>query len=144
MKAMKVWGSMRKIQQLALIVAAAGGLSTIGAGVSIADAPAGYNGVVPSSAPLPTSPGPAPQAAAPAPAPGPQVAPQAAPRVAPEVEVPQVFAPQPAPQVNPQFNPQVDPLINPLISPNVPQVNPFGLGHLAAPLVGQVDLPGTF
>ncbi|WP_241777953.1 hypothetical protein [Streptomyces sp. CT34] len=59
--------------------------------------------------------------------------------------MPQVFSPQPspqvAPQVNPQFNPAVNPLVNPLVSPDVPQVNPLGLGRLAAPPVGNVDLP---
>ncbi|MCZ0992511.1 hypothetical protein O1L44_04385 [Streptomyces noursei] len=61
--------------------------------------------------------------------------------MAPQVSVPQVFSPQPAPRVSPQVNPQVNPLVNPLISPDVPQVSPLGMGRLAAPPLGQLDLP---
>ena len=49
---------MRKIHKAALVVAAAGGLSAIGAGVSHADAYPGYYGGAPAA---PYYPAPAPQ-----------------------------------------------------------------------------------
>ncbi|MDF3146367.1 hypothetical protein PBV88_35355, partial [Streptomyces sp. T21Q-yed] len=83
---------MRKLHKAALVVAAAGGLTAIGAGVSEAADyyPAGYNG-----APAPAPEYPAPQYA---PAPAPYYAPpQYAPAPAPQYAPPQ-YAPAPAPQ----------------------------------------------
>ncbi|MFH8568008.1 hypothetical protein [Streptomyces sp. NPDC017993] len=114
---------MRKLQQVALIVAAAGGLSATGAGVGIADAPVGYNGVAPQAA----APQAAPQATAwtasqatshayGSGATPQQAAPQAAPAPA--------AAPQQAPQVSPQLNPQLNPQLSPMVSQVVPQSAP--------------------
>ncbi|MGG7572303.1 hypothetical protein [Streptomyces sirii] len=119
---------MRKLQQVAIVVAAVGALSTFGAGVSFADggpqvtawavsqsaagataqggSPHGGYGhqaapqAVTPQAPAPqAAPQPAPQAQAPAPQVAPQPAPQApAPQAAPQ-PAPQAVAPQaPAPQ----------------------------------------------
>ncbi|MFG2285072.1 hypothetical protein ACGFOU_03215 [Streptomyces sp. NPDC048595] len=112
---------MRKLQQVAIVVAAVGALSTFGAGVSFADGGpqvtawavsqsaagataqggsphGGYGGYGHQAAPQAVTPqAPAPQAA-PQPAPQPQApAPQAAPQPAPQAPAPQA-APQPAPQ----------------------------------------------
>ncbi|MCF1599597.1 hypothetical protein L0P92_39510, partial [Streptomyces muensis] len=76
---------MRKLHKAALVVAAAGGLTAIGAGVSeAADYPVGYSGAAPAPAPE----YPAPQYA---PAPPPQyAAPQYAPAPPPNAGPPQV------------------------------------------------------
>ncbi|WP_043267769.1 hypothetical protein [Streptomyces sp. CT34] len=114
---------MRKLQQIALVVAAAGGLSTIGAGASSADAPVGYNGAVPPTAPQNEGPQAASWTAAGATSHtygshgGPQAAPQAA--------APQSVSPQAGPQVNPQLNPQLSPQLSPAVSQVLP--------HAAAP-----------
>ncbi|MGV9646520.1 hypothetical protein ACWDSB_35630, partial [Streptomyces sp. NPDC003514] len=86
---------MRKLHKAALVVAAAGGLTAIGAGVSeAADYPVGYSGAAPAPAPG----YPAPQYAAPAPAPAPAYqAPQQYAAPAPQYQAPQ-YAPAPAPQ----------------------------------------------
>ncbi|MFJ8671687.1 hypothetical protein [Streptomyces sp. NPDC093589] len=111
---------MRKLQQVALIVAAAGGLSAVTAGVSSADGPVGYNGAAPPAAPQQN----APQAAtwsasqATAHAYGSQAAPQQA---APQQAAPQSIAPQQAPQVSPQLNPQLNPQLSPQVSQLTPQ-----------------------
>ncbi|MER6032467.1 MULTISPECIES: hypothetical protein [unclassified Streptomyces] len=96
---------MRKLQHVALVIAAAGGLSAVGAGPSSA-APATYNGTVPppvsqpdaqaasatsSQATAQTYGSPAPRQAAAAPERGAEV----------------------APQLNPQLNPQISPQISP-------------------------------
>ncbi|MFE0189346.1 hypothetical protein [Streptomyces sp. NPDC058989] len=122
---------MRKLQQVAIVVAAVGALSTFGAGVSLADggpqvtawavsqsaagasAQGGHGGYGHQAAPQAATPqAPAPQAAPqPAPqAPAPQAAPQPAPQaVAPQAPAPQA-APQPAPQAPaPQAAPQPEP-----------------------------------
>ncbi|MFE1771707.1 hypothetical protein [Streptomyces sp. NPDC059008] len=126
---------MRKLQQVAIVVAAVGALSTFGAGVSLADggpqvtawavsqsaagasAQGGHGGyghqaapqAATPQAPAPqAAPQPAPQAPAPqaAPQPAPAPAPQAAPQPAPQ-PAPQAVAPQaPAPQAAPQPAPQ--------------------------------------
>ncbi|MFF8725505.1 hypothetical protein ACF073_03300 [Streptomyces sp. NPDC015171] len=101
---------MRKLQQVALVVAAAGGLTAVGAGPSSAATPAyGY-------APPPVSQPDAEAAAATSSQASVQTygspAPQAAPQRGTEV----------APQLNPQLNPQ----INPQISPQAPQPAPGG------------------
>ncbi|MEV5879335.1 hypothetical protein AB0L75_34955 [Streptomyces sp. NPDC052101] len=92
---------MRKLQQVALIVAAAGGLSAAGAGPSSAVAPE-YNGGYPPPVSQPDAQASAAtSAAATAQSYGPQ-APQ---------------APQRGADVTPQVNPNLSPQINPQISP---------------------------
>ncbi|MBV7699291.1 hypothetical protein [Streptomyces sp. TRM70350] len=100
---------MRKLQQVALVVAAAGGLSAIGTGSSVADAPVAYNG----AAPLPIGQQDAQAGAWTAaqaashtngsPAPMYQAAPQQPAEVSPQIN------PQLSPQLNPQLNPQSSP-----------------------------------
>ncbi|MEU6772665.1 hypothetical protein [Streptomyces sp. NPDC046759] len=93
---------MRKLHRVALVVAAAGGLSAVGAGPSSAAAPA-YN----SGAPLPVS----------------QPDAQAASATSAQANA-QTYgspaaqqAPQRGAEVTPQLNPQLSPQINPQISP---------------------------
>ncbi|MFI9047578.1 hypothetical protein [Streptomyces sp. NPDC053427] len=123
---------MRKLQQLAIVVGAVAGLSSLGAGVGFADAPLQYQGAsyhgpqatawatsqsaagassqggdsyAPHAAPQVMAPQPAPQVMAPQPAPqpAPQVmAPQPAPQAIAPQPAPQAIAPQPAPQPAPQ------------------------------------------
>ncbi|MFL4906063.1 hypothetical protein ACJ6WF_23520 [Streptomyces sp. MMS24-I2-30] len=100
---------MRKLHQVALVVAAAGGLSAVGAGPSSA-APAAYNGAVPTPVSQPDA-----QAA------------QAASASSAQATAQTYGAPaqQPAPQrgteVSPQVNPQLNPQFNPQITPQAPQ-----------------------
>ncbi|MEU0333233.1 hypothetical protein [Streptomyces sp. NPDC006193] len=101
---------MRKLQHVALVVAAAGGLSAVGAGPSYA-APAGHNG----AAPPPVSQQDA-QAAA---ATSSQATAQTYGSPAPQQAAPPRRATEVAPQVNPQLNPQ----ISPQISPPAPQAH---------------------
>lgn len=104
---------MRKLHQVALIAAAASGLSAIGAGPSVADAPVGYGGTAPApvgqpdvqatswgssqasaqSSNLPTAHGhatPAPQRGADV---SPQVSPQLSPKISPQVNQQPAAAP---------------------------------------------------
>ncbi|MFF7163992.1 hypothetical protein ACFZBP_21995 [Streptomyces sp. NPDC008086] len=99
---------MRKLHQVALVVAAASGLSAIGAGPSVADAPVGYGGTAPvpvgqpdvqatgwgsSQASAQSSNSPTAQGrAAAAPQRGADVSPQVSPQLSPKI----------SPQVNPQ------------------------------------------
>ncbi|WP_043267781.1 hypothetical protein [Streptomyces sp. CT34] len=96
---------MRTLQRVAIVVAAVGCLSTVGAGVSLADGgPEANAWAVSSSAAGATSRGGGyggEQAA-------PQPAPQAAPQPMPQAPAPQA-APQPAPQPMPQPAPQAAP-----------------------------------
>jgi hypothetical protein len=96
---------MRKFQHVALVVAAAGGLSAIGVGPSVADAPVAYGNSAPPPGPAMAGAFTATQATAHAS--GGPVQRQAAPAQPAEV----------APQVNPQFNPQINPHIS---SPSTP------------------------
>ncbi|MFF4502990.1 hypothetical protein [Streptomyces sp. NPDC001401] len=97
---------MRKFQHVALVVAAAGGLSAIGVGPSVADAPVTYGNSAPPPGPAMAGAFTATQATAHTS--GSPTAPrQAAPQQPAEV----------APQVNPQFNPQLNPHIS---SPSAP------------------------
>ncbi|MGG2459550.1 hypothetical protein ACO0M4_06955 [Streptomyces sp. RGM 3693] len=115
---------MRKLQQIALVVAAAGGLSTIGAGASQADAPAGYNGAAPPTAPQHEDPQAASWTASGATshAYGSQGSPQ---QGAPQSAVPQqAAAPQAGPQVSPQLNPQLNPQLSPQVAHILPQSGP--------------------
>ncbi|MEV6169111.1 hypothetical protein AB0L99_12900 [Streptomyces sp. NPDC051954] len=101
---------MRKLQQVALVVAAAGGLSTVGAGPSFS-APVAYNG-----APPPVSQPDAQAAAltssqATSHSSGPAMQRQAAPQRGADV------SPQVNPQLSPQFNPQITPQAAPQAAP---------------------------
>ncbi|MEU9476517.1 hypothetical protein [Streptomyces sp. NPDC048191] len=95
---------MRKLQQVALIVAAAGGLSAVGAGPSSA-APA-YNG----AAPTPVSQPDAQAASA-----------TSAQATTQSYGTPQQAYPQRGTEVTPQVNPQLNPQISPQISSPTPQ-----------------------
>ncbi|WP_031478972.1 hypothetical protein [Streptomyces bicolor] len=97
---------MRKLQQVALVVAAASGLSAIGAGPSAADAPVAYRG---------TTPAPVGQQDAQA---------HTWTRSQASVQTPgnpnyaqRPAAPQRGAEVSPQVSPQLSPQINPQISP---------------------------
>ncbi|MFG2359656.1 hypothetical protein [Streptomyces sp. NPDC048521] len=99
---------MRKLHKVALIVAAAGGLSGAGAGPSSAVVPATANGVAPPPVSQPDA-----QAASTANA---QATAQTYGSPAP-----QQAAPQRSTQVAPQVNPQLNPQISPQISSQAPQ-----------------------
>jgi len=90
---------MRKFQHVALVVAAAGGLSAIGVGPSVAASPVAYGNSAPPPGPAMAGAFTATQATAHAS--GGPVQRQAAPAQPAEV------APQVNPQVNPQFNPHI-------------------------------------
>ncbi|MFD7166569.1 hypothetical protein [Streptomyces violascens] len=93
---------MRKFQQVALVFAAAGGLSAIGVGSSSAVAPVAYNGAAPPPIGQPDTAhaSSSSQAVARSYTPQPQG----------------MSLPQPS-EVSPQINPQLNPLISPQISP---------------------------
>ncbi|NUT25235.1 MAG: hypothetical protein HOV84_04755 [Streptomyces sp.] len=98
---------MRKLQQVALVVAAASGLSAIGAGPSVADAPVPYRGATPP--PVGQQDAQAhtwtrSQASVSTPG-GHQAPPQ------------RMAAPQRGAEVSPQVSPQLSPQINPQLSP---------------------------
>lgn len=98
---------MRKLHQVALVVAAAGGLSAVGAGPSSAAAPAynGYNG----AAPPPVS----------------QLDAQAASATSAQASTQTYGTPQQAPQRGAEVTPQVNPTLSPSISPQIsPQATP--------------------
>ncbi|MQY32409.1 hypothetical protein SRB17_03570 [Streptomyces sp. RB17] len=110
---------MRKLHRVALVVAAAGGLSAVGAGPSSAAVPA-YGG----GAPLPVS---QPDAQADS-ATSSQASVQSYGSPAPYA------APQHGAEVTPQVNPNLSPQVNPQLSPQAaPQPAPGGL-------VGQTNL----
>ncbi|WP_328782595.1 hypothetical protein OIE52_19785 [Streptomyces canus] len=99
---------MRKLQQIALVVAAAGGLTAVGAGSSSAVTPVALNGAVPPPVSQPDA-----QAAT---ATSAQATTQS--YGSPAV---QQAAPQRGTQVAPQLNPQLNPQINPQLSSPAPQ-----------------------
>ncbi|MET7732362.1 hypothetical protein ABZT02_13445 [Streptomyces sp. NPDC005402] len=99
---------MRKFQRFALVVAAAGGLSAVGAGQSSAVTPVAFNGAVPPPVSQPDA-----QAAS---ATSAQATTQTYGSPAP-----QQSAPQRGTQVAPQLNPQLNPQINPQLSSPAPQ-----------------------
>lgn len=99
---------MRKLRRVALVVAAAGGLTAVGAGPSSAVTPAAYNGAVPPPVSQPDA-----QAASAASA---QATAQSYGSPAP-----QQAPPQRGTEVAPQINPQLNPQINPQLSPPAPQ-----------------------
>ncbi|MGW2722098.1 hypothetical protein [Streptomyces sp. NPDC001492] len=96
---------MRKFQHVALVVAAAGGLSAIGVGPSVADAPVAYGNSAPPPGPAMAGAFTATQATA-------RTSGSPAPRQAAPAQPAEV-----APQVNPQINPQLSPHIS---SPSAP------------------------
>ncbi len=117
---------MRKLQQIALVVAAAGGLSSIGAGVSVADAPVGY-GPTPQNAPGPD---------------GNQAAAWTASgatshaygsRGGPQHAAPQSVAQPQGAQVSPQVNPQISPHLSPQVAQVLPQSAPSEQNNLFRP-----------
>jgi hypothetical protein len=111
---------MRKLQQVALIVAAAGGLSAVGAGPSSA-APMAYDGTAPTPVSQPDV-----QAAS-------ATSAQAA---AQTYGTPQQSYPQRGTEVAPQLNPQFNPQISPQISSPAPQTaqgGPVGQTNLFRP-----------
>ncbi|OEJ21385.1 hypothetical protein AR457_36760 [Streptomyces agglomeratus] len=110
---------MRKFQHIALVVAAAGGLSAVGAGSSSAVTPVAYNG-----APPPVS-QPDAQAASASSA---QASAQTYGSPASRQAAPQQASPQRGAQVNPQVNPQLNPQINPQLTPQAPQAARNGQG----------------
>ncbi|MFJ9814595.1 hypothetical protein ACIRU3_04855 [Streptomyces sp. NPDC101151] len=111
---------MRKLQQVALVVAAAGGLSAVGAGPSFADAPIAYNGAVPPPVSQPDA--------------------QAASWTGSQASAQTYGAPAAQRQADPQQGADVSPQINPQLNPQLnPQVNPQN-SQQAAP--GQGDLAG--
>lgn len=112
---------MRKLHQVALVVAAASGLSAIGAGPSVADAPVAYRGTTPppvgqrdaqahswtrSQASVQTS-------GTPSYGQQREAAPQRGAEVSPQV------SPQLSPQLNPQLSPQPAPASGPLDQANL-------------------------
>ncbi|WP_406216285.1 hypothetical protein [Streptomyces canus] len=101
---------MRKLQQIALVVAAAGGLTAVGAGSSSAVTPVAFNGAVPPPVSQPDA-----QAAT---ATSAQATTQSYGSPAVQQAAP---APQRGTQVAPQLNPQLNPQINPQLSSPAPQ-----------------------
>ncbi|MFE3639320.1 hypothetical protein [Streptomyces cellostaticus] len=113
---------MRKLQHVALVIAAAGGLSAVGAGPSSA-APAAYGGTVPTPVSQPDA-----QAASAASA---QATAQTYGSPAPQ-RAPQQAAPQRGTEVAPQVNPQLSPQLSPQITPQAqqtPQGGPQTINH---------------
>ncbi|MBT2401850.1 hypothetical protein [Streptomyces sp. ISL-100] len=105
---------MRKFQHIALVVAAAGGLSAVGAGPSSAVTPAAYNG-----APPPVS------------QPDAQAASMSSSQASVQTYGPPAARqapPQQGTQVNPQVNPQLNPQISPQLTPQPPQPGQNGHG----------------
>ncbi|AYN41268.1 hypothetical protein D9753_22955 [Streptomyces dangxiongensis] len=99
---------MRKLQKVALVVAAAGGLAAAGAGPSSAVTPA-HNG----AAPVPVSQSDAQAASA--------TSSQATAQTYGSPAAPQQAAPQRGTEVAPQVNPQLNPQLSPQLSPPAPQ-----------------------
>ncbi|MFF9085567.1 hypothetical protein ACF1BE_03905 [Streptomyces sp. NPDC014991] len=99
---------MRKLQKVALLVAAAGGLSAVGAGPSSAVTPA-HNGAAP--APVSQSDTQVNSAASS----------QATAQTYGSPAAPRQAAPQRGTEVAPQINPQLNPQLSPQLSPQAPQ-----------------------
>ncbi|MCX4665952.1 hypothetical protein OG453_04570 [Streptomyces sp. NBC_01381] len=113
---------MRKFQQVALVVAAASGLSAIGAGSAIGATPVTYNGAVPPPATQPDA-----QAAS-------MTNSQASVQTSGS-STPQQAAPQRPAEVSPQVSPQLNPQISPELSSQPPQAQ--GQGQAQAQAQGQ-------
>ncbi|MEU1704172.1 hypothetical protein ABZ478_02050 [Streptomyces sp. NPDC005706] len=103
---------MRKLHHVALVIAAAGGLSAVGAGPSSA-APATYNGTVPPPVSQPDA-----QAAS---ATSSQATAQTYGSPAAQQAAPQQATPERGAEVTPQVNPQLNPQISPQITPQAQQ-----------------------
>ncbi|KIZ18866.1 hypothetical protein [Streptomyces natalensis] len=118
---------MRKLHQVALAVAAAGGLTAIGVGASSADAPVAYNSAAPPPVPQQDTPQTAAWSASQATShsAGSQGGPQQ--QAAPQPAAPQQSAPQVNPQVSPQFNPSLSPHVGPAPAPQGGHGGPGGL-----------------
>ncbi|MFE5816786.1 hypothetical protein [Streptomyces sp. NPDC056479] len=113
---------MRKLHKVALVVAAASGLSAVGVGPSVADAPLAYNGTVPppvGQQDLQATSWTRSQASAQS-----SNSPHAQRQAAPRQEGADV-----SPQVNPQLSPKISPQVNqqPSVAPSGPieQANLF-------------------
>ncbi|MGW0734314.1 hypothetical protein [Streptomyces sp. NPDC002851] len=107
---------MRKFQQVALVVAAASGLSAIGAGPAIGATPVAYNGAAPPPVPQPDAQADAltsSQASAQTSGSAPQ----------------QQAAPQRPAEVSPQVSPQLNPQISPKLSSPAPQTQAPAHAH---------------
>ena len=102
---------MRKFQHVALVAAAAGGLSAIGVAPSFADAPAGY-----------TAPPPAPQGSQAASWTSSQATAHTTGSPAPQ----RLAAPTGGADVSPQLNPQVNPKLSPQLTPQPAAQAPAG------------------
>ncbi|MFJ8313025.1 MULTISPECIES: hypothetical protein [unclassified Streptomyces] len=102
---------MRKLHKAALLFAAAGGLSAIGVGPSLAAAPAGYGGATPTPVPQPDA-----QA-------GSWSASQATAHSSGSPAPQRMSLPQPS-EVSPQVNPTLSPQLSPQISPQTAPVGP--------------------
>ncbi|GHI07608.1 hypothetical protein AQI88_25170 [Streptomyces cellostaticus] len=98
---------MRKLHKAALVFAAAGGLSAIGSGPSVAVASLAYNGAVPPPAAQPDVQAGSWTSSRAAVSTDGSPAPQAAPQRPTEI----------TPQVNPTLNPQINPQISPQTAP---------------------------
>lgn len=110
---------MRKLQHVALVVAAAGGLSAVGTGASFADSPVAYNGAVPPPVSQPDA-----HAAS---LTSSQASVQGYGSPAPQRQA----APQQPAEVSPQVNPQLNPQLSPQITPQAtPQQTPVQAGPL--------------
>ncbi|MFJ7077902.1 hypothetical protein [Streptomyces sp. NPDC098781] len=115
---------MRKLQQVALIAAAASGLSALGVGPSVADVPVGYNGTVPppvGQQDLQATSWSRTQASAQS-----SNSPHAQRQAAPHREGADV-----SPQVNPQLSPKISPQVNP--QPSVAPSGPIEQANLFRP-----------
>ncbi|WP_326668231.1 hypothetical protein [Streptomyces canus] len=109
---------MRKLQQFALVVAAAGGLTAVGAGSSSAVTPVAFNGAVPPPVSQPDA-----QAAT---ATSAQATTQSYGSPTAQQPAAQQPAAQRGTQVAPQLNPQLNPQINPQLSSPAPQTAQTG------------------
>src|SRR4051812_36461803 len=124
---------MRKLQQIAFVVAAAGGLAAVGAGSSSAVTPVAFNGAVPPPVSQPDA-----QA----------TTATSAQATTQSYGSPTVQQPAPAPasqrgtQVAPQLNPQLNPQINPQLSSPAPQTGQTGrTGQSVAPAQNNLFRP---
>ncbi|MEV0115059.1 hypothetical protein AB0H77_17680 [Streptomyces sp. NPDC050844] len=115
---------MRKFQQVALVVAAASGLSAIGAGSAIGATPVAYNGAVPPPATQPDA-----QAAS-------MTNSQASVQTSGS-SAPQQAAPQRPAEVSPQVSPQLNPQISPELSSQPAAQSPQAQGQAHAQAQGQ-------
>ncbi|SDM66554.1 hypothetical protein SAMN04487981_102186 [Streptomyces sp. cf386] len=116
---------MRKLHQVALVVAAASGLSAIGAGPSVADAPVAYRG---------TTPPPVGQRDAQAHTWTRSQASVQSSGTPSYAQRPAAAAPQRGAEVSPQVSPQLSPQINPQLSPaQAPASDPLGQTNLFRP-----------